>query len=418
MSRYHLSEAYSNLYNPRLQENFDDNLQFIDYMLDEDIEEVVESLFWEFRDYGNSVDEAIDLLMTIADPEIIQESYQSIYEEYLQEEMTPRQEYEKRTKSQQKAGELGKALRNPTAANYVLRKGGVGNAAKAIAGDAFNRLSNRSSRIRSGVVKRVKQAWEGAKGGLGRAKATMKAAPGNASKFVSAERESGKAKLQSFMRKVKGKLERTKRNITGETNRTNDLKRKQYGAKKAANSAANRATQADAFETKTKKSEPPVRSTIGNVPPPQSKSPSSSGTLALPPARRTREERIAANRARNAANTPSGGGAIGPRGTSSATSTGGVRKPSAALSTLMRAANTKEERERVMASYRDLRKQAANTLRETTGLSYTDSFSLTDIIINDLISEGYAQDEYDAVNLIMTLNEDTIHDIAQEYLCD
>ena len=83
----------------------------------------------------------------------------------------------------------------------------------------------------------------------------------------------------------------------------------------------------------------------------------------------------------------------------------------------MRAANTKEERERVMASYR-LRNQAANKLEETTGLSYTDSFSLTDIIINDLISEGYAQDEYDAVNLIMTLNEDTIHDIAQEYLCD
>jgi hypothetical protein len=74
MSGYHLSEAYSNLYNSRQGEDFSDNLRFIDYMLDEDIEEVVESLFWEFRDYGNSIDESIDLLRSSTSTEVINES--------------------------------------------------------------------------------------------------------------------------------------------------------------------------------------------------------------------------------------------------------------------------------------------------------------------------------------------------------
>jgi hypothetical protein len=63
MSRYHLSEAYSELYNPRkTEEIFYENLKFVDYLLDEHIEEVIESVYWEFRDYGNSIDEAFELI--------------------------------------------------------------------------------------------------------------------------------------------------------------------------------------------------------------------------------------------------------------------------------------------------------------------------------------------------------------------
>lgn len=63
MSKYHLSEAYSHLYNPRkIDESFYDNLRFVDYLLDEEIEEVVESIYWEFRDYGNTVDESFELI--------------------------------------------------------------------------------------------------------------------------------------------------------------------------------------------------------------------------------------------------------------------------------------------------------------------------------------------------------------------
>ena len=373
MSRYHLSEAYSNLYNPRLQENFDDNLQFIDYMLDEDIEEVVESLFWEFRDYGHSIEEAIDLLKECASTEVITESMEVLSES-------------KRFTDKQ--------LQNRKANNARL----------AAERDANVRKQTRKARV-DGAISRVKSAWKGAAGGMGKAKEALSGGAKKASEYVSDKRKAGMAKLtslmrtgaQAFRRNVSAPAQRTMRNITGETARTNDLKRKLYGAKKAANSAANRATQSNAFAT----------------------SPSSSGTLALPPARRTREERIAANRARNAANAPSGGGgAIGPERTSSVTPTGGKRNESSVRANLMRAAEGEEAKKQVINSYKKLRNQAAGRLGETTGLSYTDSFSLTDIIINDLIAEGYAQDEYDAVNLIMTLNEDTIYDITQEYLFD
>jgi hypothetical protein len=82
MSRYHLTEAYGELYNPRLtEESFYDNLRFVDYLQQEQIEEVMESLIWEFMDYGDTLDEAVETLDVIfADDEIISESLEMITE--------------------------------------------------------------------------------------------------------------------------------------------------------------------------------------------------------------------------------------------------------------------------------------------------------------------------------------------------
>lgn len=74
MSRYNLSEAYAELYSNKLNEDIDDNLRFIDYMQDEDIQEVVESLYWEFRDYGYTSDGAFDVLKEAASDEVLTES--------------------------------------------------------------------------------------------------------------------------------------------------------------------------------------------------------------------------------------------------------------------------------------------------------------------------------------------------------
>jgi hypothetical protein len=82
MSRYHLTEAYGELYNARLTEaSFYDNLRFVDYLQQEEIEEVMESLIWEFMDYGDTLEEAVDTLEYIfTDDEIIFESLELISE--------------------------------------------------------------------------------------------------------------------------------------------------------------------------------------------------------------------------------------------------------------------------------------------------------------------------------------------------
>lgn len=76
MSKYQLTEAYGELYNQRLTEaSFYDNLRFVDYLQQEEIEEVMESLIWEFMDYGDTLDEAVDTLETIfEDEDILDES--------------------------------------------------------------------------------------------------------------------------------------------------------------------------------------------------------------------------------------------------------------------------------------------------------------------------------------------------------
>jgi len=82
MSRYHLTEAYGELYNSRFTEaSFYDNLRFVDYLQQEEIEEVMESLIWEFMDYGDTLDEAVDTLeATFSDNEILAESLEMINE--------------------------------------------------------------------------------------------------------------------------------------------------------------------------------------------------------------------------------------------------------------------------------------------------------------------------------------------------
>lgn len=74
MSRYYLTEAYGDLYNPRkADETFYRNLKFVDYLQTEEIEEVMESLLWEFMDYGNTLDESYDLIEGVFSDDILEE---------------------------------------------------------------------------------------------------------------------------------------------------------------------------------------------------------------------------------------------------------------------------------------------------------------------------------------------------------
>jgi hypothetical protein len=378
MSRYHLSEAYSNLYNPRLQENFDDNLQFIDYMLDEDIEEVVESLFWEFRDYGNTIDEAIDLLRECASTEVITESMEVLAEARF----SARQMQDRKT---------FKATQNKER-------------------DANVRKETRKARV-DGAISRVKQAWKGATGGMAKASKALSGGATKASEYVNAKRKEGQSRLQNLLRtgatKVSKGAQRVGRAYTAAKNeltgQTADNKRQQYNDKKTTSSAANRATQSNAFKT-------PVRPTIGKVKPgPASRSQRSVERPApTPTPKPTSSERkypVDPNSSNGQFTMFTG---KGPKGKSTGIpvkvpaggqkSFGAKRKPKPTSKT----------------------RQVPLNLRKAGYAEVNESFEqqLVSRIIQDMIDEAYANNVEEALEILDSLDENTFDTIVQDYLND
>lgn len=463
MSRYYLSEAYASIYNPRLQEDFDDNLRFIDYMLDEDIEEVVESLFWEFRDYGHSIDESIELLRIAAEPEVIMEAYDTIVEQMLYEEMTPRQEYEARQKKEARARKLGSDLRNPTASNYINRKGGV----SVVAKDITNRLGNRASRIaaavKTGVINKVKAAWSGAKGGMGKAKAAVSGGVSKAGEFVSQQRQAAKAKLQKLMRTGSAKVERAKRNLTGETGRTLKTRQRMLARNRGnvearrdpweinakarpapregnaearrdpweGNAQPRRAPKVGSHSTDPKKSEPTVRALL-----PAAKSETLNDTKQSSPVSRRHsaspkkniepdpwegETRRTSSKSENVEKAKK---ALKNRAVDRAMATStkllpGSTEPTS-KSKFSKASKTKTNKQNAALSRRlgGTTGKLYQTPQEKKVMLRASYEAMIDNIIEDLIYEGYAYDEYDALEIINNLNEDTLYDITQEYLAE
>lgn len=163
---YYLSEAYQDLYNPRVESYVDNNLQFIDYLQEEDIQEVVESLFWEFRDYGMTYDEAFDALKYVASEDVVNESM-----EYL------------------------------TEARVTVGK------------DSQSEIRNLQRQARrkriDGGISRVKAAFAGAKGGIGGA---IKKAGG----YFSKQTDDAKARLGRLLRTGMGAVEKGATRVGGE----------------------------------------------------------------------------------------------------------------------------------------------------------------------------------------------------------
>lgn len=371
MSRYHLSEAYASIYNPRLTEDFDDNLRFIDYMLDEDIEEVVESLFWEFRDYGHSIDESIDLLRASANDEILCESM-----DYLAEANPYAPAGSKESQQYNKFANKSK--------------------------DTEVRRATRKARI-DGAISRVKSAWKGATGGLGRAAKAVRSGVSKAGEFVSQQREAGKAKLQKLMRtgsqkvgqairKGSATIERTKRNITGETARAKESR--QRVSRLSGQQSRNTEARKDPWEGSYSGTPSGGRSAASSGRPAL---PAARSRAALPPAKEQEASPVSGRRAAaqaRAAKAARGTVAKGKRMAPPAGS--GVGAASKRANTGYAA--------------------AAKRFATQAGLKEHQVYELLDAVIEDLIYEGYASDEYDALNIINTLNEDTLYDITQEYL--
>ena len=365
MSRYHLSEAYAEIYTPRLQEDFDDNLRFIDYMLDEDIEQVVESLFWEFRDYGHTIEESIDLLRVSASDEVICE-----YIEYLTEANPYAPAGSKESQQYNKFASKSKKRAERDAS-------------------AQTRRAARKARV-DGAISRVRAAWEGAKGGFGRAAKAVSSGVSKAGEFVSKQREAGKAKLQKLIRtganavktgvtRAKNAYGAAKRELSGAPEREARLK---SDFNKNVRAAKARASVGNAFADK-----------------PESKKPASRPALPAAKTQQQNPRRAAALAKIKAAaeGAKSKGVAFsGPGGTSIAQTAKGKQQVA------MRAASG----------------QKRSARRTKVNESFVDYDLILDEMINDLIAEGYAETENDAMDIINSLNENVLYDITQEYLVD
>ena len=172
MSKYYLTEAYGNLYNPRkADETFYENLRFVDYLMQEEIEEVMESLLWEFMDYGNTLDESYGLIKnTFSDV---------ILEEVLSEaRMTPRQKAERSARVGSERKETLKQISGEKAtARRQERVAKVTGALKK-AGDTVGKAATGAGTAAMGAIKAGKQAaagaYERAKGLPGKAMAALK----------------------------------------------------------------------------------------------------------------------------------------------------------------------------------------------------------------------------------------------------
>jgi hypothetical protein len=161
MSRYYLTEAYGELYNPRkTDETFYENLKFVDYLMNEQIEEVMESLLWEFMDYGNTLDESYNLIQnTFSDV---------ILEEVLAEAMNPRQKAERAARvGAERAATLKTARRQERVAKVtgaVKKAGesvksaaaGVGSAVSKAATGTYNRAAGLAGKAKAALTKVVR----------------------------------------------------------------------------------------------------------------------------------------------------------------------------------------------------------------------------------------------------------------------
>lgn len=401
MSIYSLTEAYSEIYDHRKVEDLFDNLRFVDYLQDEDIQEVVEELVWEFRDYGNTLEEAFEMLDHAVTVPVLYESYDELIGDVLYE-----------------------ASRVDMAARIQARKQYMKDSEKAASqARATGRANQRAARISSakqavksklsGPISSVKQSISGAAGSMGRA---VKALGGAAV-------EKGKAMLKSLLRRGGKALTSTGRSIeasgkaaaaapattrTAKVGRTTvttttapgGSKRQMVGRavrkvgaalqRKAGKAPEPKMSRAD-YDARKAERTSSAKKEVGDAfakPKPVLALPAkTSGQPAVQRAVSARKQEAA----KKIAKAAEGSTARGTR----------FAGPGASLSA-----------KRTKTGYKERLAKFASQLSEQ------DYNTLVDYILEDMISEGYASDVLEALDLFESLTEDSVIDIALEYFND
>ncbi len=200
MSQYTLTEAYSEIYDHRKIEESFDNLRFVDYMLPEHIEEVIEELVWEFRDYGHTLQESFDMIDHALEDQVICESYDQLIADVLYEATVDKDKVSI-TKGKHRSRFAGSAQdRVTTGKTYRFDPQEVERRAKRLGQvkSASRSVKSRMSKL-SGPISSVKQANSGSQGGMGKANKSL------GGKIV----ERGQALLKGLLRRGASALTKT-----------------------------------------------------------------------------------------------------------------------------------------------------------------------------------------------------------------
>jgi hypothetical protein len=425
MSLYSLTEAYSEIYDHRKVEDLFDNLRFVDYMQDGDIEQVVEELVWEFRDYGNTLDESFEMLSFASTDEVICESYDELIEDILTEATvtkgSQRSQYAGSAQDRVTSGR-GDIMAQQSAAKKLARKSGKAVAA-GLDAESKQRMSARAARVGnaiskvksklSGPISSVKQSISGSAGGLGRATKAM------GGKVV----EKGKAMLKSILRRggkaiygagkaIEGsgraasaapattRTAKVGRTTVTTTTEPGGSKRQAVGRavrkvgvalqRKAGKKDEPKMSRAD-YESRKSERTTSAKKEVGDAfakPKPMLALPAK--TSGQPAVQRTVSARKQ-EAAKKIAKAAEGSTARGTR----------FSGPGARLSS-----------QRTKTGYKERLAKFASQLSEQ------DYNTLVDYILEDMISEGYASDVLEALDLFESLTEDSVIDIALDYFND
>jgi len=457
MSRYQLSEAYSEIYDHRKIEDSFDNLRFIDYMLDEDIEEVVESLVWEFRDYGNTLSESFDILSYAASDKVICESYDQFIEDVLTE-ATVTKGKDRAKYAGSAAGSVtygrGDADENARLARKLAKQSGKAVSSR-LASEAEKQANQRKEARRArvdGAISRVKSAMAGAKGSMGRAVKTMggavvergkallkgllrrggKAMYGAGTRMIASGSKAASAPATTRTARVGGKQV----TVTSEPAAGTGSTRKAVGRairkvgvalqRKAGKKEEPKMTRAD-YEQRKEARSAAAKTAVGDA---------FAKPKALPPARpETATRRAAVQRKLDVAakgTTGTGVKTSTPRKALPASTSGqpaaqrqiSARKAEAAEKLKKATRGSVARGVRFAAPGARLSTQRASTgVRERAAkfasqLKESDYYDLINFILEDIMNIGYAQNESDALDILESLTEDGVVDIALEYIND
>jgi len=429
MSRYVLTEAYSEIYDHRKIEESFDNLRFVDHMLPEHIEEVIEELVWEFRDYGNTLEESFEMIDYALEDEVICESYDQLIADVLYEAtitygkgdiagnqrrmaasiVAKKQAAEAEQQAKQRRDARRERIRSTARTVRNKLTGPISSVKQAVAGSAGG-LAKSAKALGGKVVERGQALLKGllrrggkALGGVGK---RMMASGINASNAPATTRS-----VNVGGRKVTVTTEPSEK--TGSTRKTVGRAIRRVGValqrKAGKRAAVARAEVGDAFakpkalpparpETATRRAivqrklDVAAKGTTGSdVKSPASRKALPASTSGQPAVQR---QQISARKTEAAKKLAKAAGGRTARGVRFAA-------PGAVLSS-----------QRAGTGVRERAAKFASQLKES------DYYDLIDFILEDIMNIGYAQDESEALDILESLTEDSVVDIALEYLND
>lgn len=388
MSKYHLSEAYSHLYNPRkIDESFYDNLRFVDYLQQEEIEEVMESLLWEFMDYGSTLSESYNLIEGCFSDQILEEV---LFEATVTMGAGTEKAIEDEKKAKKRAETYARRVGKLKSRRQEERKAKVTGALKKAKQTVSNAAAGTMALARSAATDTTGRA----KGLVGQAKAALQ-------NIV----RKGARKAGSLAQRAGERIERS-----GEKAVASGLTSRQAGR------ATRGGQMALQFEPTTREKTGGMRKAIGSAikglgkklfragaksttAPQGPQAPAAQG-----PRRPYNKREIALrNQAIAAAGKGPGETRLGaPAGTFTTTTKTGTTKPTSKTA--------KTQAFKMM--------QRLNPDVKPSQLGEEDLTLLTQYILEDLINEGYADTFEDAVTILTNLSEDVVGEIALEYIQD